>query len=153
MHSLEGTENRDIFVEMFHCVQKGFIERRKLISGDRAARCAKSLANLALRSPTKESVALTLLLKSVFLAHPSLDRYLDAEFVSGSVLPSMTGSDVAAGPLWELHQLRKHHHPANRALVDALLGNPKALTSNFSRLLHCDAVEYLTDTEKDIFSA
>ena len=147
-------EPRALYIELFHCIQKGFIERRKLISAERAARCAKGLAMLALVSPTKESVAVTVLLKAVFIAHPSLDRYLDAEFVSGSLAPSGGGDAGAAasGPLWELHQLRRHHHPANRALVDALLGNPKALSTTFSKLLHCDPVEFLTTEEVDAFS-
>lgn len=145
MHLLEGTESRDVVVELLHCVHKGFIERKKLVSLERAGRCAKYMANLALRTEVRESVALLLSLKNVILAHPKLENLLDIEFVSNPVLPNTSDDLLCLGPLWELHVLRKHHHLLMKPVVGKILGVTKSSSNPVSMLLNRDPIHFLLE--------
>ncbi|GAU98318.1 hypothetical protein RvY_09481 [Ramazzottius varieornatus] len=148
LEDLDGSEGSAVMTELLHCVHIGFVERKRLISSERAARCAKGLASLALRlCRPQESLAVMLMLRTLFSAHPTLDRFLDADCVTNATVPGQESSSNQ--PLWQLHILADHYNPAVRAAATAVLGNPKVLHNKFPELLKGDPIEALSDFSSD----
>lgn len=141
--SMDGTENRTVVVEVLECVHRGFVERKKLVSLERAGKCAKCVVNLTIRTPVKETIALLLILKSILLAHPRLDNLLDSEYVCNSGMPSLNDDGTCPGSLWELHLLRKHHNSAVRSLVEKILGTVKNFSNSITALSKYNCIEFL----------
>lgn len=80
-------------------------------------------------------------------AHPTLDRFLDADCVTNATVPGQESSSNQ--PLWQLHVLAEHYNPAVRAVATAILGNPNALHNKFPEMLKGDPIEVLSDFSND----